>query len=148
MRRAAGSRHGILTLAAVWSCLVLVGCGSTNPFEQVQVSGTVSYEDGTLIPAEMIILKFEPLAEALDEKTFPRSGMSYVNVADGSFSVVTSHKYNDGIVRGKHRVLVVASNAAGQPTDVVPPEYVDSEKTPLVVDTADSPFDFRVRKPE
>ncbi len=128
-------------------CLGTLGCGSDNPFPQVQVSGTIAYEDGSLIPAEMIILKFEPLAPALDEKTFPRSGMSYVNVGDGTFDVVTSHKYADGIVRGKHRVLVVASTASGQPTDVVPPEYIDSEKTPLIVDTTDSPFEFKIRKP-
>ncbi len=124
-----------------------VGCDSENPFSQVQVSGTLTYDDGTLIPAEMILLKFEPLAESLDAKTFPPAGMSYVDVEDGTFDVVTSHKYADGLVRGKHRVLVAATNAAGQVTDLVPPEYVDSSRTPLVVDTKGTPFKLLVRKP-
>lgn len=138
--------HALAVLLAV-AVLPAAGCGSGNPFAQVQVRGRVTYEDGSLIPAEMIILKFEPQAEPKDEKTFPRNGMSYVNVEDGSFDVVTSHKYGDGVVRGRHRVLVVATEASGQTTAVVPPEYLDSAQTPLEIDTADSPFHLKVRKP-
>lgn len=123
------------------------GCGSGNPFPQDQVNGWVTYSDGTLIPAEMIILKFEPLAEPIDAKTFPPAGMGYVNVKDGSFDVVTSYRYGDGLVRGKHRVLVVATDASGGVTNLVPPEYTDSKLTPLMIDTVDAPFNLRVRKP-
>jgi hypothetical protein len=133
-----------------WLPLVLcglAGCASENPFEQVKVSGTLTYDDGTLIPASMIILKFEPLAAPLDTKTHPPSGMSYVNVSDGTFDVVTSHKYADGLVRGKHRVLVSATTDAGSSTKLVPDEYLDSGRTPLVVDTSESPFELLVRKP-
>jgi hypothetical protein len=133
-----------------WLPLVLcgiVGCGRDNPFDQVKVSGTLTYDDGTLIPASMIILKFEPLAAPLDTKTHPPSGMSYVNVSNGTFDVVTSHKYADGLVRGKHRVLVSATTDSVDSTKLVPDEYLDSGRTPLVVDTAESPFRLRVRKP-
>ena len=123
-----------------------VGCGRDNPFELVKVSGTLTYDDGTLIPANLIILKFEPLAVALDTKTHPPSGMSYVNVTDGTFDVVTSYKYADGLVSGQHRVLVSAT-ASGAPTTLIPGEYIDSDRTPLLVDTADSPFRLVVRKP-
>lgn len=140
------SRAERLALALFLFCFVS-GCGSTNPFEQVPVSGTLKYDDGTLIPAEMIILKFEPLTAPLDDKTFPPAGMSYVNVEDGSFDVVTSHKYADGLVRGKHRVLVAATTSSGDLTQLVPPEYIDSDRTPLIVDTADTPFQLVVRKP-
>jgi hypothetical protein len=140
------SRVELSALALLLLCVVS-GCGSDNPFEQVQVSGTLRYDDGSLIPADLIILKFEPLAPPLDKKTFPPAGMSYVNVEDGSFDVVTSHRYADGLVRGKHRVLVAATTSSGDATSLVPPEYVDSDRTPLIVDTADSPFQLVVRKP-
>ena len=133
-----------------WLPLVLcgvAGCGPDNPFDLVKVSGTLTYDDGTLIPANMIILKFEPLAAPLNTKTHPPSGMSYVNVSDGTFDVVTSHKYADGLVRGKHRVLVSATTASGDSTKLVPDEYLDSGRTPLLVDTAESPFRLVVRKP-
>jgi hypothetical protein len=73
--------------------------------------------------------------------------MSYVNVSNGTFDVVTSHKYADGLVRGKHRVLVSATTDSGDSTKLVPDEYLDSGRTPLVVDTAESPFRLLVRKP-
>jgi hypothetical protein len=133
-----------------WLPLVLcglAGCARDNPFDLVKVSGTLTYDDGTLIPADMIILKFEPLATPLDTKTHPPIGMSYVNVSDGTFDVVTSHKYADGLVPGKHRVLVAATTASGDSTKLVPAEYLDSGRTPLVVDTAQSPFRLLVRKP-
>jgi hypothetical protein len=124
-----------------------VGCGRDNPFDLEKVSGTLTYDDGSLIPASQIILKFEPLAAPLDAKTNPPSGMSYVKVADGTFDVVTSYKYADGLVRGKHRVLVSATGASGNATKLVPNDYIDSERTPLLVDTAESPFRLVVRKP-
>ena len=133
-----------------WLPLVLcglAGCGAGNPFDLVKVSGTLTYDDGTLIPANMIILKFEPLAAPLNTKTHPPSGMSYVNVSDGTFDVVTSHKYADGLVRGKHRVLVSATTESGDSTKLVPDEYLDSGRTPSLVDTAESPFRLLVRKP-
>ena len=135
-----------LTLLPLVLCGI-AGCGPDNPFELVQVSGTLAYDDGTLIPAELIILKFEPLADRRDAKTYPPAGMSYVNVADGTFDVVTTHKYADGLVRGKHRVLVSATTASGDATTLVPAEYLDSDRTPLLVDTAESPFRLVVRKP-
>jgi hypothetical protein len=125
----------------------VAGCGGGNPFDLVKVSGTLTYDDGSLIPAKMIILKFEPLAAPLDAKTNPPSGMSYVNLTDGTFDVVTSYKYADGLVRGKHRVLVSATGASDGSTKLVPDEYVDSDRTPLRVDTVESPFRLVVRKP-
>jgi hypothetical protein len=134
----------------LWLALALggvTGCHTESPFSQVQVSGKITYEDGTLISAEQIILKFEPLADRLNSKTYPPAGMSYVNVADGTFDVVTSHKYADGLVQGKHRVLVWATTASGEASDLVPTEYTESARTPLVIDTAETPFEILVRKP-
>jgi hypothetical protein len=33
------------------SCLACVGCGSNSPYEYVEASGHIGYEDGTPIPA-------------------------------------------------------------------------------------------------
>ncbi len=136
-------RYALLALVVCGS----TGCGQDDPFAQVKVRGTLTYDDGTLIPADMIILKFEPLAAPLNAQTHPPSGMSYVNVADGTFDVVTSYKYDDGLVRGRHRVLVVATAASGDATTLVPAEYTNSDSTPLVVDTAELPFRIVVHKP-
>ena len=138
------------------TCILLVcqGC-QQEPFDYVQVSGTVKYEDETLIPAARINVTFISQSDPVDPKTHPRPGTAAVNVEDGSFDTVTSHKYGDGIVVGRHKVLITAFDAMpeGQrghmlnPSNVIPPEYRAPNATPLEVDANDSPFTFRVRRP-
>jgi hypothetical protein len=127
--------------------MLLSGC-SDEPFDYVNVAGKVTYEDGSLIPAERIQVTFLSQSGPLDAKTHPRPGLAEVNVADGTFDVVTSHKFGDGVVPGKHKVLVVAVDMNGSPLPVIPREYASARQTPHEVDTADTPFHFKVRKPE
>jgi hypothetical protein len=137
------SGPGWLILALATS---LCGCHG-EPFPHVQVRGTVSYEDGSRIPADQIILRFEPQIPPKDAKTFPRPGLSYVTVKDGTFDTVTTHKHGDGLVKGQHRVLVVATGTDSEGRPVVPAEYADSATTPLLVHTEDSPFHLKIRRP-
>ena len=120
------------------------GCGgSSSPFDYVKVSGKISYEDGTPIPAQGIKLIFDSLAPPV-KNAHPRPGSVTVG-PDGQFSDVTSYKYADGLVPGKHKVsLLYATDANGKL--LVPREYTQGNTTPLEVDTADAPFDIRVPK--
>ena len=127
--------------------LFLTSCGSSDPFDYVQVSGKITYEDGTPIPASSLRVTFVPQEQSLDSKTHARPGVAEVNVTDGTFSVVTSRKHGDGIVPGKHKVTVVALDATQAPTDAVPPEYAAEATTPLEVETGDQPFDLTARRP-
>lgn len=123
------------------------GCGG-NPFSQVQVSGKVLYEDGTVIPAASLKLWFESQATAKDGgRAHPRPASAPVNPSDGSFSSATTLKYGDGLVRGKHKVsldLVPLENGPARP---IPDEYRQAATTPLVVDTAKLPLEIRIPKP-
>ncbi|NLF07487.1 MAG: hypothetical protein GX594_05840 [Pirellulaceae bacterium] len=134
------------TIAAL-CLLLLAGCGNGDPFAYVRVSGKVTYEDGTLIPVPGIVLKFYPQSGELDAKTHPRPGMTKIDAKTGEFSDITSHHLNDGLVRGKHKVVLLAGDYQPLPPNLVPPEYSDPFKTPLEVDTADLSFHIRVRKP-
>jgi hypothetical protein len=122
---------------------VLAGCGSGEPFDYVKVQGTVNYTDGSPLPIKGFQLRFESQA--------PPKGTAYpphaqTSVSDGKFDVVTSHKYGDGLVPGKHKVIFAyATDSSGKL--VVPPEYTETATTPLEVDTANSPFDIKVPKP-
>ena len=130
---------------AVSVAVSLVGCGSENPFDQTQIQGTVTYEDGSPIPGD-VHATFVPTLAPLDAKTYPKNGHAQLDSA-GNFSIVTSYRHADGVVEGKHKVLVVSRNANGKPTDAVPKEYWSEHTTPLEIDTADSPFQLKVRKP-
>jgi hypothetical protein len=129
-------------------CLMLpAGCGARDPFGYVQVSGRVTYDDGSLIPVDGLLLTFIPQGGELDPKTYPRPGMTTVERATGEFHLVTSHKFGDGLVRGKHKVTLAMGAHVALPPSVVPPEYYDPATTPLEVDTASLPFVLKVRKP-
>jgi hypothetical protein len=128
----------------------LAGCsGNNDPFSYVTVSGTVTYEDGSIIPADNMKVSFISESAPAGNK-FPRPGWVLVDEKTGKFGCPTSHTPFDGLVRGKHKVLItVASSQAPLPANLVPPEYADLKKTPLEVDTADpNSFNLKVHKPK
>ncbi len=124
-----------------------IGCSGGNPYDMVEVAGTVTYEDGSLIPADSIMLKFDPQAAPLDTKTHPRKGFADVNVSDGTFQFATTHKHADGLVAGKHKVLVAARLKKGNAANLVPKEYQRPDTTPVEIDTDELPLKIQVRKP-
>ena len=128
----------------VTSCLVL-GCGkSGEPFGIVPVEGKVTYEDGTPIPN--VFVQFVPETPPLDAKTVPRPGVASIT-DDGTIELVTTYNFGDGVVVGKHKVIVYSKTPNGQRTKDVDPKYGTASTTPLIVDTADSPFHIKVEKP-
>jgi hypothetical protein len=130
-----------LTLAAV------SGCGSSKPYPVQKVSGKITYEDGSLIPAQIIRLVFVPQTPPVDPKTPPKMGRTEVDVKSGSFSDATTFVRADGIIRGEHKVFVQCIVNGVQSRKLIPQEYASAEKTPLKVKTSDSPFDLKVPKP-
>jgi hypothetical protein len=90
VKRQEAARHRRMVHAAA-TCIAVacaVGCSGGNPYDLVDVSGKVTYEDGSLIPADSIMLKFDPEAAPIDEKTHPRKGFALVNVGDGTFDTL------------------------------------------------------------
>jgi hypothetical protein len=121
----------------------LVGCGSNEPFDYVKVHGTVTYDDGTPLPIKQYQLRFQSEVPAKGT-FFPPNGQTAVT--DGKFDTVTSHKFGDGLVPGKHKVIFAyATDAKGKL--VVPPEYTEVSTTPIEIDTANSPLEIKVPKP-
>lgn len=132
------------TLLALASFLT-AGCNSSvNPFGVVPVEGKVTYEDGSPIPG--VAVQFIPQALPIDAKTVPRPGVAGI-ADDGTIEQVTTYDYGDGIVPGKHKVIVKSKTGNGQRTNAVDPIYSSVDSTPLVVDTAEVPFGIKVPKP-
>lgn len=138
-------KRAVLLLAAA-TCL---GCGDGNPFDYVPVSGKLTYEDGTPIPAGGIELQFFAQDAKPVNGAHPRQAGAKVD-ASGSFANVTSYKYGDGLVLGKHKVAIdYATDAKGK--FLVPKEYTHGGTTPLIVeiteDSAETPLDIKVPRP-
>jgi hypothetical protein len=130
---------------------VVSGCNSDMPFDVVPVQGKVTYEDGSLIKADSILVTFNPVKSEEHGKLVPPGGQTYLNVQDGTFSAVSSRRANDGVVAGRHKVVVVSfKNRSGGnpvPTDAVPADYRKVSTTPLEIDVdSDTEFiDLKVR---
>jgi hypothetical protein len=126
----------------------LVGCGSGKPWDLVPVSGKITYEDGSLIPVNSMNLYFASQVPPADPKTFPRQGSVGVNIAEGTFQNPTTYKDQDGLIAGKHKVVVAAYDSGGRDlSPKVPREYASIATTPLEIDTADSPLEIKIRRP-
>jgi hypothetical protein len=128
------------------SSLVCLGCGSGSPFDYVEASGRVAYEDGTTIPAGGMRLLFTAQDAPKVEGVFPRPAVAEVN-DKGEFTCVTSYKYCDGVIPGRHKVVVEqAKDKTGR--NLIPKEYTSITTTPLVVDTEQLPFEIKIPKPQ
>jgi hypothetical protein len=129
--------------------LVLLGfCGcDKQPYSTVKVSGKVTYEDGSLIPADRIHIIFVSQAKPIDPKIHPRAGLADADPKTGKFDSVTSQNYNDGIVAGEHKVLIQAFRGQQLASDLVPAEYGSESTTPLAASSSKSPFEFKIPKP-
>lgn len=126
------------------AALILAGCGSAGPFDYTAVRGKVTYEDGSAIPGGFrlvfIAVDVPPVGLA-----HPRPAMANVD-ANGEFDCVTSYKYCDGLIPGKHKVVIQAAMEQ-QTKPIVPKEYMSELTTPLIIDTNDSPLHIKVPKP-
>ena len=127
-------------------CGLTVGCGSGSPYSYVKTTGKISYDDGTPFPSGAIRLQFAAQDAPAVEGSHPRPSIANVN-AQGEFDCVTSYKYGDGLIRGKHKVAIEqAADPKGKL--LVPKEYTSIASTPLLVDTDSVPFDIKVPKPK
>jgi hypothetical protein len=132
-----------------WPLMILacsLGCGSGSPCDYGKVKGKVTYDDGSPIPPNGLRIRFVPLDAPKVENAVPRP--AYARFDDqGNFDSVTSYKYGDGLIPGKHKVAIEAAD--GPPNKIaIPKEYQSTSTTPLIVDTADAPLEIKVPKPK
>ena len=140
-------------LAGIMLVIASTGCGNKIPYSIVPVHGSVTYEDGSKIAADILMIAFEPTGFQRGEGMVPPSGQTEVDVESGTFDSVSSYRANDGLAMGRHRVLVAAFRAAegGQriPLPAVPSQYSQASTTPIEVEIteANQELEIKVAKP-
>jgi hypothetical protein len=130
-------------------CILLVpalGCQRVGPYSCVKVSGKVTYEDGSPIPADRIRVVFVSQTPPVDPKTPPRAGFAEADGKTGTFDFATTYAYKDGIIAGEHKVFIECYRNGQLSHDLIADEYSDPAKTPLKVQSSESPFELKVRK--
>lgn len=135
-----------LAVAGLVVLVCLTGCGGSGPFEYIPVTGQITYEDGSVIPAKSWRVIFTAL-DHNDPNVRPRPATASIDPATGKFDSATSYKYGDGLVPGKHRVALAALDASGKELKLFPKEYGDTRESPLIIDTANLPLEIKVPKP-
>ena len=124
---------------------LFAGCGGTgSPFDSVPVSGKVTYDDGSLIPVEAIKVYFHCLEPPIDGM-HPRPATVGVG-SDGTFNDVTTYKYADGLVLGKHKVSLVCMEG-NKPTKKIPRDYAIPSKTPLRIEVTEAGQYLEIKVP-
>jgi hypothetical protein len=128
---------------------LISGCGghSDDPFSYVKVSGKVTYKDGTPLGKGITLLFIPETADI--GKAHPRQGETVrVDPNTGEFSDVSSYRPLDGVVRGKHKVVITGGNHSKLSPSVLDPKYHDAKTTPLEFDTDQLPWNITVEKPK
>jgi hypothetical protein len=104
------------------------------------------YDDGTPIPGGGLRLQFSAQDAPPVEGAHPRPAIAEVN-GKGEFDCVTSYKYCDGLIPGRHKVAIQqVTGQDGRP--LIPSEFTSIATTPLVVHTDDAPLEIKVPKPK
>lgn len=142
----AGFRVG---LPLVWPVfLVLSGCSDT-PYDIVPISGKVTYEDGQPIPADSVYVWFYPQVDPRSAKVQPRPGVAELNSEDGTFAYASTCEHADGVIPGRHKVVVKLADESQTGAEAIPKIYTDPATTPLEIEVTEGNqyFELSVKRP-
>ena len=116
------------------------GCGGSDPYKAVPVSGKVTFEDGTPIPVGRMTVVFTSLTPPVEKNVIPRPAQAEVKVADGTFSEATTHRLGDGLILGRHTVEAFSYDGKGKLVKLAinPTEIKVSKKSTV--------FEFKVKR--
>lgn len=104
------------------SC-ILTGCGKPT----AQVSGRVTWTDGTPLEGEIRVIRFEPTADSTAEI----KKAAFADIADdGSFELLT-RQAGDGVYIGKYKVTFTVLKTAMGREPVLPEKYTTADASPF-----------------
>jgi hypothetical protein len=135
-------------------CALATGCGGA-PFAMAPVGGTLSYDDGSKVPGDRIVVTFVPQGIEAQGKAAAGAGRVEVDPATGQFETATTWKPRDGVLIGKHKVMVEAFKTGPYghsiPNGAVSADYSRPDTTPLEIvipKGGDTNLSLKVSKPK
>lgn len=145
----AATVSAVLIAASVGWILGLAGCeGRADRFQVLDVQGSVAYVDGGVVPVDMMLVKFIPEAGRGGVSNTSMPVTARVDASTGRFQAKwASRKEEEKSVPVMWRVVILSGDQQAFDEKIVPREYGDVEKTPLVVAMHDSPLLIRLRRP-
>lgn len=113
----------------------------------VSVSGSVKYDDGTLLPVDSLAVRFHSLVRVRDAQTLPAAGTAVVDTKTGTFSSASTSFFRRGVLQGLHKITLHMPDGTEIDPSIVGKDYCDVQTTVLRVHTKNSPFTIRVQRP-
>lgn len=101
---------------------VVPGCEKPR-LPTVPVSGRVTYEDGSPVPANSMELRLLTPQKLVDEEKYPHAATARIDIRNGAFSAATTWEHGDGVIPGEHEVEVVRFGDEKEPGEVRAKEY-------------------------
>jgi len=137
-----GSVVGKKLLASV-ALLLFVGCGAGGP-RMGEVTGKVTYSDGSIPKGGVVVIRFEVAPDSNPEK---RKAADSDIESDGSFAITTM-KPGDGAYYGKYKVVFTILNSYRAGKSLVDSKFTDASTTPFecIVDSPSQVVDFTIEK--
>lgn len=149
----ASQTHSSTSAIVVIRCLIVVAISlaigvlassrsvpSLGPFR-----GRVAYEDSTPIPAGPLRVEFRPMSgTAMNDAV----AHAITDHATGVFNSVNIHNGDIlSLPRGRYRVTVLQGDGGAVPSSIIPEEYGDPSRTPLVCNSAKGLTLLQIRRP-
>src|SRR4051812_47439541 len=120
--------YGRLMLILALLVCAVGGCGKKGP-AMYQVSGKVTYKDGSVPRAGICLVSFAPTKES--EAKVRRNATGAIG-PDGSFTMFTRVN-GDGVYAGEYAVLFTVANNPMAPVSLLSPKYTDLASPPFKV---------------
>ncbi len=131
---------------ALAAMVLLAGCARDRP-ETIPVSGKVTYEDGSLVPANRMELRFLAQPEVVRAKDYPPAATARVDTRDGTFSEMTTWMHGDGVIPGEYEVEVVRYGSEEEPGGIKAVRYRGDRVWPNSVTVSAESNTFHVTIP-
>ncbi len=142
----AGRKNRVCWLFAAASLVIFAGCsGQDNPFHMAQVSGKITYAGGAPIDAAVVTVFLVPQNVPPVGNKYPRPAQTQL-LPDGRMSDFSTVAHNDGVLVGRHKVMLRANNSDHTLCPMaVAKKYLDAATTPLEVEvTANGPNEYEL----
>jgi hypothetical protein len=90
----------------LWAAFAASGCNKASRPPTIPVSGEVTYDDKTLVPANTIEVRFLT-PQALIDQGCPPEAVARVDTQKSTFDEATTWVHGDGVVAGENAIEVV-----------------------------------------
>jgi hypothetical protein len=147
MARHVLTRQYVVTAIAVLAVAgAASGCRKGYQAPTIHVSGKVTYEDGSLVPANRMVVSFLT-PQKLIEENYPPAATGQVDTRDGTFSELTTWEAGDGVIAGPHEVEVVRFGDEKDPGGIKAIDYRGGRVWPNKVEVTPEKTEFHITIP-